>query len=63
MSGEAIVGISAGGKILSTGTLFVNEHPLTVVTVNTYSPLFATVMLGITGFSKSEVNPFGPLHA
>ena len=61
-SGEAIVAGSAGGKMLSTTMLPVAEQPLSVETVTMYSPLWEISIFGITGFSKVDVNPFGPLH-
>jgi hypothetical protein len=51
------------GKVLTVTVVEAVEiHPFAPVTVTLYVPLAAVVAVGIDGFCKEELNPFGPVQ-
>jgi hypothetical protein len=56
---DETVGATGAGFMVTTVVLATLLHPLTVI-IKEYVPAAAEVALGIVGFCKVDVNPFGP---
>ena len=57
------VAVSDGGVLIVILIADVAVHPLGLVTVSIYMPLWIELTFSITGSFDVEVKPFGPVHA